>query len=130
MILVDTSVWIHHLRYSDDYLSALLEAGLVLSHPMVIGELSCGSLKNRAEFLTNLRSLPLAARARDEEVSAFVDRYRFFGKGIGWIDAHLLASALISHSGLWTRDQSLARLAAELKVPHRVPAAHARRLRG
>ncbi len=129
MILVDTSVWIHHLRYSDDYLSALLEAGLVLSHPMVIGELSCGHLRNRAEFLSNLKLLPSAAPARDEEVYGFLDRHRFFGKGIGWIDAHLLASALISHSGLWTQDQNLAGLAAQLKLPHRVPSASARRLR-
>jgi len=129
VILVDTSVWIHHLRYSDDYLSALLETGLVLSHPMVIGELSCGNLKNRAEFLTDLKSLPLAARARDEEVYALLDRYRFFGKGVGWIDAHLLAAALIGNSGLWTRDHSLAGLAAQLKLPHRVPAANARRSR-
>ncbi len=129
MILVDTSVWIHHLRFSDNYLSALLEAGLVLGHPMVIGELSCGSLKNRAEFLSNLKSLPLAVRARDEEVYAVLDRHRFFGKGIGWIDAHLLASALIGSSGLWTRDESLAALAAQLKIPYRVPAANARRLR-
>ena len=125
MILVDTSVWIQHLRRSDEDLSALLEADLVLSHPMVIGELSCGNLKNRADFLANLKALPAAARARDEEVYAFLDRHKLFGKGICWIDAHLLASALISHCGLWTRDRNLADVAAELKLPHRVPSINA-----
>ncbi len=129
MILVDTSVWVHHLRHSDDYLSALLASGLVFSHPMVIGELSCGNLKNRAQFLADLKSLPLSTRARDEDVYALLDRHRLFGKGIGWIDAHLLASALIGRSGLWTRDRSLAELAAELKLPHRVPSVDAPRLR-
>jgi len=129
VILVDTSVWIHHLRLGDSDLSALLEAGLALSHAMVIGELSCGNLKNRAEFLADLKLLPLGIRARDEEVYAFIDRHRLFGRGIGWIDAHLLASALIGRCGLLTRDQRLAGLAVELKVANRAPSVNARRIR-
>ncbi len=120
MILVDTSVWINHLRRSDEDLSALLEAGLVFTHPMVIGELSCGNLKNRAEVLANLKMLPVPAPARDEEVLALLERHQLFGKGMGWIDAHLLASTLITRCGLWTRDQMLAGIATGLEVPHQV----------
>lgn len=117
MILVDTSIWIDHLRRGNRRLAALLEEGEVLTHPFVVGELACGSLRNRVEVLTLLGTLPEAKVAEHREVMEFVERDRVFGRGIGWIDAHLLASALLSGAALWTVDQQLARVASILKIP-------------
>ncbi len=117
MILVDTSIWVDHLRRGNGRLAALLEEGQVLTHPFVVGELACGSLRNRVEVLTLLGTLPEAKVAEHQEVMEFVERDRIFGRGIGWIDAHLLASALLSGTTLWTVDQQLARVASILKIP-------------
>lgn len=114
MILVDTSVWVDHLRFRNEDLVSLLEGDQVLAHPFVIGELACGRLHNRREILRHLATLPMAAVARDEEVLAFVDSRRLFGRGIGWIDVHLLASAVLSHAALLTLDLRLARVAGTL----------------
>jgi predicted nucleic acid-binding protein len=107
MTLVDTSVWIDHLRSRNRSLVALLESGQVLIHPFVIGEISCGSLRNRREVLRLLQSLPAAARAADAEVLALVENRRLFGLGVGWIDVHLVASALLTPCGIWTLDARL-----------------------
>lgn len=115
MILADTSVWIDHLRRGSPELARLLEAGDVLVHPFVIGELACGNLRNRSEILDLLAGLPAAVTASDAEVLHFVGERRLAGKGIGWVDAHLLASiALTEDARLWTRDRRLATIADRL----------------
>jgi predicted nucleic acid-binding protein len=117
MILVDTSVWIEHLRRSDAQLVGLLEAGEVLSHPMVIGELACGNLPNRSEVLQLLSQLPGAVAAQDGEVLGFIDQHRLMGRGIGYIDVHLLAATVLSDGArLWTADTRLASVASRLLV--------------
>lgn len=121
MILVDTSVWIDHLRGVESRLSSLLSDNRVLAHPMVIGELACGNLRNRAELLSLLSGLPSAPVAADAEVLTFIDRHRLMGRGIGYIDAHLLtAAALASPSFLWTSDRRLGEMAERLGVAYRL----------
>jgi hypothetical protein len=119
MILVDTSVWVGHLRKGNDLLSLLLDQGLVLIHPFIIGELACGSMVNRREILGLLESLPGVGRAEHAEILHLVEAKRLNGQGIGWVDAHLLASAMISHSFLWTSDKPLHRVAESLGVSYR-----------
>lgn len=115
MILVDTSVWVEHLRSGDAGLAALLEQGAVIGHPFVIGEIACGSLKSRAASLELLQDLPMAVVAEFDEVLAYIDRYKLHGKGIGYVDVHLLvATALTSGARLWTRDRRLHAVALEL----------------
>ena len=116
MILVDTSVWVDHLRSRNRALVALLDDDRVLTHPFVIGELACGQLRNRREILELLATLPGAQVAGHEDALALVEGHRLFGRGIGWIDAHLLASTLLSHARLLTRDRRLSRLALEMGV--------------
>jgi predicted nucleic acid-binding protein len=114
MVLVDTSVWIEHLRRRHAALAGALAKGLVLMHPLVSGELACGNLKDRSMVLSHLNSLPAAAIATHDEAMQFMDRHRLWGRGLGWIDVHLLASALLSDCRFWTLDKSVARAAAEL----------------
>ena len=113
MTLVDTSVWVQHLRNDNRNLRALLEEGSVLCHPFVVGEIACGSIRNRAEVLGLLRMLPHAAIADHEEVLNLLNRKRLHGRGVGWIDLHLLASAVLSEASLWTLDRRLSAVAAE-----------------
>lgn len=115
MILVDTSVWVAHLRAGDERLAALLDSGEVLAHPFVIGELALGYLRRRDAFLDDLRDLPRAGVATDDDVLQFIERQSLFGRGIGYVAAHLLAAArLTPEAKLWTYDRSLQRVAAEL----------------
>jgi predicted nucleic acid-binding protein len=115
MILVDTSVWVEHLRAANEMLAALLNSGEVLGHPFVTGELALGNLRRRDPFLTDLQDLPQAIVASDEDVLHLVDREALFGRGIGYVDAHLLAAArLTAGSKLWTRDRRLQAVAAQL----------------
>ena len=117
MILVDTSVWIDHLRQGDPSLFTVLEAGRVLMHTFVVGELACGNLNRRAEVLMLLRELPPAPFATDDEALEFVERRGLMGRGIGYVDVHLLASvALAGGARLWTRDKRLAAVASELAL--------------
>ena len=116
MILVDTSVWVDHLREGNARLQALLRAEQVLVHPFVIGELACGNLRNRDEVLRLLEALPAARQADHRETLELVQRQHLAGLGLGWIDAHLLASSLLSEARLWTLDRRLARAATQLKV--------------
>jgi predicted nucleic acid-binding protein len=116
MTLADTSVWVEHLRRGNARLKALLDGGQVLCHPFVIGELACGNLQNRNQILSFLSALPPAKLAGHDEVLHLVDTNRLFGRGLGWIDVHLLASALLSECRLWTLDKPLADAAKGLGI--------------
>lgn len=108
MILADTSVWVDHLRRDDRTLAALLDGGMILTHPFVIGELSLGNLRRRELILDALSQLPQARAAEDSEVRSFMDAERLFGHGIGYIDAHLLAAVRLTPGAtLWTKDRPL-----------------------
>jgi predicted nucleic acid-binding protein len=120
VILVDTSVWIDHLRVGDPQLTALLQEAQVLAHPWVTGELALSQLARRSEILGLLSNLPQAKVATDAEVMALVEAQRLFGLGIGYVDAHLLAATLLTtDAGLWTRDKRLAAAAAGLGISYR-----------
>ena len=119
MILVDTSVWVDHFRNGNAQLKAWLNDNEVIVHPFVIGELACGSMRNRNEVLNLLSELPEATVANHDEVLTFVENNRLYGTGIGWIDAHLVASALLSKSKLMTLDKPLSRIAQCLGCAHR-----------
>lgn len=115
MILVDTSVWIDHLRKSNRDLVELLAGGLVLTHPFVVGELALGNLRQRTAILEALSNLPSAIVATNAEVLDFIERASLFGRGIGYVDAHLLAAARLSAgAALWTHDKKLDELGREL----------------
>jgi predicted nucleic acid-binding protein len=115
VILVDTSVWVDHLRKDDPAMRILLDGGRVLIHPLVIGELAMGNMNRRDLVLKTLRKLPKALVARDEEVLQFVGARRLFGLGIGYIDAHLLTSVQLTlGASLWTRDRRMFEVASKL----------------
>ncbi|MFH1038429.1 MAG: type II toxin-antitoxin system VapC family toxin [PVC group bacterium] len=116
MILVDTSVWVDHLRRGIPLLVDLLGAGEVTTHPFVIGELACGNLANRTEIMTLLSSLPPVKAASHSEALHLVEIHSLQGSGIGWIDVHLLSSALLSRVALWTRDRKLQTAAKVLGI--------------
>jgi len=113
VILVDTSVWVDHLRHGLPRLARHLQEWEVLIHPWVIGELACGNLRNRSQVLELMQGLPAATVASDAEVLLLIERDRLMGLGIGYVDAHLLASARLSHCRLWTQDRRLAAVAQE-----------------
>ena len=120
MILVDTSVWIDHLRTQDSRMTDLLQKNQVLIHPMVLGELACGNLRNRREALTLLGNLPEMPIATHDDVLFFIEQYRLMGRGIGYVETHLLAAAASSEPvRLWTRDTRLKNVAADLNVAYR-----------
>lgn len=120
MILVDTSVWIDHLHVSDAELVALLDATQVVVHPMVVGELSLGSLRRRREFLGHLGSLAQPPVATHDEVLQLIEGQRLYSRGLSLVDAHLLASVrLDARVRLWTKDKRLAEVAHRLGVAHR-----------
>lgn len=115
MILVDTSVWIDHLRTGSDLLARLLNAGRVLTHPFVIGELALGEMRQRETVLDALSNLPRAELATDVEVLNLIIGQAVFGRGIGYVDVHLVASVrLTAGAALWTRDKRLQSVAEEL----------------
>jgi len=116
VVLVDTSVWIDHFRKTNRRLASLLDAEAVLIHPFVLGELACGNLSNRQEIIALLHALPHATKVEDDEVLLFTERYHLMGRGIGLIDAHVLASSCIDAGLLWTRDKRLQAAAKELNV--------------
>lgn len=118
MILVDTSVWIGHLRRGDEHLAELLEQGEVQTHPMVTGELACGNLPRRKEVLALMSRLPMAPVASDAEALGFIEANRLMGRGIGYIDVHLLAATLLEDTRLWTDDARLAAAARRFFVAY------------
>lgn len=117
MILVDTSVWVQHLRGGEPLLARRLDAGEVLGHPLVIGELAMGNLRQRELVLGSLRALPAAVVASDDEVMGLIEREALHGLGVGYADAHLLAATRLSPEAvLWTRDRRLAELAVRMGI--------------
>ena len=119
MILVDTPVWVDHLRSGDNDLVTLLNTSQVLIHPFVLGELACGNLQNRSEVPALLQDLPRISVASDDEVLFFIERHALMGKGIGYVDAHLLASVTLDGSvRLWTGDRRLHGLAESLRLAY------------
>lgn len=119
MVLVDTSVWVSHLRERDPELSALLNNGEVLCHPFIVGELACGNLKDRAVIISYLQFLPTSATAQHEEVLAFIENNRLMGKGLGYVDNHLLVSAILTDAPLWSFDKRLAQVADSIHCRYR-----------
>jgi predicted nucleic acid-binding protein len=107
MVLVDTSIWVSHLRDGNARLEWLLKNGQVMCHWFIIGEIACGNIKNRAEILSLLRSLPAAIQASHEEVLFFIEDNKLMGRGLGYVDMHLSASAKLTGVPLWTLDRSL-----------------------
>lgn len=119
MILVDTSVWIDHLHRSEPALVELLNGASVLQHPMVLGELALGSMRNREELLDSLAGLPSARVAAHDEVMRFIEQRQLYGGGLSLVDVHLLASVLLtSGARLWTRDKRLHAAAGSLGIAY------------
>lgn len=114
-ILVDTSVWIDHLRNNSPALQRLLDNDLVVCHPLVIGEIACGNMKHRSEVIESLAVLPTTPIIEYQEVMTFIETHKLFGQGLGWIDIHLLASTMLQHVTLWTLDQPLRNAARRLR---------------
>lgn len=120
MILVDTSVWIDHFRRENAKLASLLGAMRVVVHPFVIGELALGSLRNRRQIISHLVDLPAATAATDGETLAFIDSAGLAGSGVGYVDAHLLASTMLTPDAeIWTLDTKLRSAATRLDLQFR-----------
>lgn len=116
MVLVDTSVWVEHLRRGEPRLASLLGTADVLCHPFIVGELACGNLRNRREILGLLAALPSLRKAADDEVLLFIERNGMQGKGLGLIDMHLLVSCALAGKPIWTLDRKLGKAAADAGV--------------
>ncbi len=117
MVLVDTSVWVDYLRKGDESFSHLLNQGQVCMHPMIIGELACGNWQNRQQLLELWQNLPKAKEASHAEAMHVLEKRRLMGKGIGYVDLHLLSATLMSdNTQLWTRDRCLAQIAGSLGI--------------
>ena len=116
MILPDSSIWVDHFRRANTFLAEWLENDQTLCHPFIVGELACGHLSPRASTIRMLQTLPEAPLMQHDEVLMLVERHRFMASGIGWVDAHLLGSALLSQAEIWTLDRSLANAARKLGV--------------
>jgi predicted nucleic acid-binding protein len=119
VVLVDTSVWVDHFRSGNIGLENLLNEGEVACHIFITGELACGNLSNRVEILSLLRALPPVNHAEHEEVMHFIERYKLMGKGLGYIDMHLLASVMLSKTLMWTHDKKLREVSLKLGLDYR-----------
>ena len=121
MILVDSSVWIDHLRVGDPLLTELLNSNVVLIHPFIVGELACGNLKNRKLILSLLLDLPTLQVATDDEVLFFVENNNLMGLGVGYVDVHLLAAVVLDGTTqLWTRDKRLCKVAETMGLAFKI----------
>lgn len=118
MLLVDTSVWVSHLRQGNTELENLLNEGQVMCHQFIIGEIACGNIKNRTEILTLLQLLPMMIQAQHEEVIDFIENNKLMGRGLGYIDMHLSASARLTGVPLWTLDKKLDQINKELGISY------------
>ncbi|MFC1884285.1 type II toxin-antitoxin system VapC family toxin [Thermodesulfobacteriota bacterium] len=116
LILVDTSVWIRHLRESEINLIHLLEQGLVACHPFIVGEIACGGIKNRKEIIDLLNDLPSTDILDHQDIMEFIEYRKIMNKGLGYVDVHLLGSALVSETSLWTFDKALRKIANQLSI--------------
>lgn len=119
MVLVDTSIWVEHLRKGNRQLERLLTDAEVLCHPFIIGELACGNITNRKEILSLLRSLPLAPVLEFDEFLFFIDENQLMGIGIGFVDVHILASSRLAGTLLWTADKKLNSAAIKLSLNYK-----------
>jgi predicted nucleic acid-binding protein len=118
MALVDTSVWIDHFYKKNDHLVNLLNEGKVYTHEYIAGEIACGNISNRDEIIYLLQALSYTLSISHEEILDFISNRHLYGKGLGYIDIHLLASSLISNVKLWTRDKKLNQVAKELNISY------------
>lgn len=116
MVLADTSIWIDHWRHWNGRVANLLDQNSLVVHPFVLGEIALGRIADRADVLADLSELAIPTVAEQAEVVALIERRSLWGRGIGWVDAHILTSSLIDHIPLWTLDRRLARVAQELGV--------------
>ena len=119
MVLVDTSIWVAHLRKGNRQLEKSLMDAEVICHPFIIGELACGTISNRTEILSLLKSLPSAPVLEFDELMYFIDENQMMGIGIGFVDVHLLASARLSGTFLWTADKKLNSAATKLSLNYK-----------
>jgi len=118
MILVDTNVWVNHFRKTNHELVEHLNNGSVACHPFILGELACGNLANRAEILMLLQALPSTPNVEPDEILYFIDKNSLMGRGLGYVDVHLLASVILGNDVLWTADRRLREAAAELGISY------------
>ena len=116
MILVDTSVWIYHFRHGHSSLQTLLQDGRVVSHPFIIGELACGNIQNRTEILSLMQSLPMLDVIEHEELLQYIEHHALMGTGLGFVDVHLMASAVLADIPLWTQDKNLKQACSRLSI--------------
>lgn len=116
MVIVDTSIWVTHLRQGSRQLEKMLVEAEVMCHPFIVGELACGNLKNRTEIISLLQSLPMAPTIESDEFLFFIERNHLMGKGVGFVDVHLLASAQLAGVPLWTADKRLKSAADQLEL--------------
>jgi len=114
VILIDTSVWVDHLRHGNARLGQLLLDGEATIHPLIVGELACGYLTKRSEILSLLKALPSLEVAQDDEVLRLIESRRLFGRGLGWVDVHVLTSAVLAHLPIWSLDKALMRSASTI----------------
>ena len=118
MVIVDTSIWVDHLRTGNKHLEKLLLNAKVISHEFIIGELACGILKNRSEILTLLQALPHAPTIDHQEFLHFIDMHQLMGRGIGLVDIYLLGSAQLANVSIWTADSRLKAAAKSLNLQY------------
>ena len=116
MVLVDTSVWVSHLRLGSSRLQKLLQEGRVASHPCIIGELACGNISNRTEIISLMQSLPMLDAVEHEELLLFIEHNKMMGAGLGFVDVHLLAAAMLAGIPLWTQDKKLKQAFSRLSI--------------
>lgn len=116
MVLVDTSVWVSHLRHGNSVLQKLLHEGSVAIHPFIIGELACGNIRNWAEIISLMQSLSMLDVVQHEELLLFIEHNKMMGKGLGLVDVHLIAAAMLAHIPLWTMDKKLKQACSRLGV--------------
>ena len=119
MVIVDTSIWVNHLRQGSRQLEKLLIDAEVMCHPFIVGELACSNLNNRTEIISLLQSLPMAPTIEFDEFLFFIERNDLMGKGVGFVDVHLLASAQLAGMPLWTADKCLKYVADQLELTFR-----------
>jgi predicted nucleic acid-binding protein len=116
MVLVDISVWVSHLRHGNPKLQEMLQEGQVVSHPFIIGELACGNISNRTEIISLMQSLPMLDAIEHEELLLFIEHNKMMGTGLGFVDVHLMAAAMLAGIPLWTQDKSLKQACSRLII--------------